>query len=122
MNYQGYQIPEMHLGKFPDPTKFESWKVNIRTEVWSKAKDPRLAVQWIKEIEIAKSIDDLLTPSILGRTNFPDYDELDALMASALRKLYDKQTHFRKKASVKEQRAQNKDRILRGRQIAFYGL
>ena len=39
-------------------------------------------------------------------------------MASALRTLYDKQTHFRKKVSVEEQRAQNNDRSLRGRQIA----
>ena len=83
INYPGYQIPEMHLGKFPDPTEFQSWKVNFRTEVCSKAKDPRLAMQWIKEIETAKSIDDLMTPrSTLGRTDFPDSVELDAMMAS----------------------------------------
>ena len=77
-------------------------------------------MQWIKEIETAKSIDDLITPrSTLGRTDFPDYDELDAMMASALRKLFDWQTHFRKKVSVEEQRAQNNDRLKRGRQIAF---
>ena len=38
-------------------------------------------------------------------------------MASALRKLYDRHTHFRKKVSVEEQRAQDNDRFLRGRQI-----
>ena len=66
--YPGYQIPETHLGKFPDPTEFQGWKVNFRTEVCSKAKDPRLAMQWIKEIEIAKSIDDLITSrSIWGK-------------------------------------------------------
>ena len=97
----------MHLGKFPDCTEFQSWEVNFRTEVCSKAKDPRLVMRWIKEIEIAKSIDDLITPrSILGKTDFPDCDELDAMMASALRKLYDRHTHFRKKVSVEEHRAQ----------------
>ena len=107
MNYRGHQIPEMHLGKFPDPAEFHSWKVNFKTDVCSKAKDPRLAMQWIKENEIAKSIDDLLTPrSILGRTDFPDHDELDAIMASALKKLFDRFTHFRKKVRVEEQRAQ----------------
>ena len=120
MNYPGYQIPEMHLGKVPDPTEFQCCKVNFRTEVCSKAKDPRLAMQWIKEIETAKSIDDLITPrSTLGRTDFPDYYELDAMMGSALRKLLDWQTHFRKKETVEEQRAQNNDRLLKGRQIAF---
>ena len=49
--------------------------------------------------------------------DFPDYEELDLMMASALKRCYDKQTHFRKKLSVEEQRAQN--RFLRGRQIAY---
>ena len=29
-------ISEMHLGKFPDPMEFQSWKVNFKTEVCSK--------------------------------------------------------------------------------------
>ena len=40
-------------------------------------------------------------------------------MAAALRNLFDRQPHFRQKVSVEEQRAQNDDRFLRGRQIAF---
>ena len=40
-------------------------------------------------------------------------------MASALKRCYDKQTHFRKKISVEEQRAQKDNRFLRGRQIAY---
>ena len=53
---------EMHLEKFPDHTEFQSWIVNFRTEVCSKAKNPTRALQWIKEIEAAKSLDDLITP------------------------------------------------------------
>ena len=53
-----------------------------------------------------------------GKNNFPDCNELDGMMASALRKLYGRHTHFRKKVSVEEQRAQNNDQFLRGRQIA----
>ena len=44
------------------------------------------------------------------------------MVAPALRKLHDRHTHFRKKVSVEEQRAQNNDRCLRGRQIALYDL
>ena len=40
-------------------------------------------------------------------------------MAAALKKCYDKQTHFRKKISVEQQRAQKDNRFLRGRQIAY---
>ena len=43
----------------------------------------------------------------------------DAMIASALKKLLDKHIHIRKRASVEEQRAQNFDRFLRGRQIAY---
>ena len=58
----------MHLGKFHDHTELQSWIVNFRTEVCSKAQNPPLALQWIKEIEAAKSLDDLITPkSIMGK-------------------------------------------------------
>ena len=40
-------------------------------------------------------------------------------MASAKKRCYDKQTHFRKKISAEEQRAQKDNRFLRGRQIAY---
>ena len=63
-------------------------------------------MQWIKEVESAKSIDDLMTSrSIAGRTDFSDSDMLKAMIASALKKLVT-HVHFRKRVSVEEQRAQ----------------
>ena len=99
----GHPSSEMHLGKFPDHTEFQSWIVNFRTEVCSKAKNPTRALQWIKEIEAAKSLDDLITPKSITGKDFPDYEELDLMMASALKMCYDNQTHFRKKISVEDQ-------------------
>ena len=110
---------EMHLGKLPDDTEFQSWIVNFRTEVCSKAKNPTRALHWIEEIEAANSLDDLITPKSITSKDFPDYEELDLMMASALKRCYDKQTHFRKKISVEEQRAQKDNRFLRERQIAY---
>ena len=76
-------------------------------------------MHWIEEVEIAKSIDEVMTSrSIVGRTDFPDYDMLDAMIASAFKKLLDKHVHFRRRVSVEEQRAQKYHRFLRGRQIA----
>ena len=43
----------------------------------------------------------------------------DAMIASPLKKFFDKHVHFRRTVSVEEQRAQKYDRFLRGRQIAF---
>ena len=94
---------EMHLGKFTDHTEFQIWIVNFRAEVCSKAKNPTRALQWIKEIEAAKSLDDLITPKSITGQDFPDYEELDLMMASALERCYDKQAHFRKKISVEEE-------------------
>ena len=65
----------MRLGKIPDHTEFHSWIVNFRTVVCSKAKNPTLAVQWIKEIEAAKSLDDLIIPKSVTGKDFPDYGE-----------------------------------------------
>ena len=53
----------------------KSWEVNFKTEVCSKSTFLHLTMHWIKDVEIAKSIDDLLTSrSITGRTDFTDYE------------------------------------------------
>ena len=115
-----FPFSEVHLGKFPDSLEFQIWKVNFKTEVRSKSADPHLTMQWIKEVETAKSIDELVTSrSILERTDFPGYNMLDAIIASALKKLLNTHVHFRKRVSVEEGRAQKYNRFLRGRQIAF---
>ena len=93
--------------------EFQTWKVNFKTEVCSKSADPHITMHWVKEVEIAKSIDELMTsPSIAGRRDFPDNDMLDAMIASALKRLLDKHVHFRKRVSVEEQHAQQVRPIL----------
>ena len=120
IDYPRFPIAELHLGKFPDSTEFQSWKVNFKTEVCPKTAYLHLTMHWIKEVEMAKSNDELKTSrSIVGRTDFPDFDMLHAMIASALKRLLDKHIRFRKRVSVEEQRAQNFDRFLRGRQIAY---
>ena len=119
MDYSRFPISEMHLGKFPDSLDFQSWKVNFKNEVCTRTADPKITMHWIKEVEIAKSLDELVTSrSIVGRTDFPGFDMFDAMMAPALKKLLT-QVHFRRRASVEKQRAQKYDRFLRGRQIAY---
>ena len=58
-------------------------------------------MHWINEVEIAKSIDDLMTSqSITGRRDFPDYDMLDAIIASALNRLLASEKEQVSKSSV----------------------
>ena len=47
--------------------------------------------------------------SITGGKDVPDYDMLDAMIASALKKLLT-HVHFRKRGSAQEQRAQKDDK------------
>ena len=51
-------------------------------------------------------------------TQFPNFEMLDAKIASALNKII-QNSHFKKKVSLEEQRAQKEDRFLRQKQIAF---
>ena len=75
-------ISELNLGNFPDSVEFQSWKVNFRTEVRPRTADPQFTMLWIKEVEIAKSIDELMTPRSIVGHDFPGYDMLDAMIAS----------------------------------------
>ena len=106
MTIPSYPSSEMHLGKFPDHMELQSWIVNFRTEICSTAKNPTLALQWIKEIETTKSLEALITPKSITGKDCPVYEELDLMMAAALKRCYDQHAHFRKKISVEEQRAQ----------------
>ena len=54
--------------------------------------------------------------SVIGKI-FPNYEMLDAKIASALNKTI-QNSHF-EEVSLEEQKAQKQDRLLRGRQIAF---
>ena len=58
----------------------------------------QLTMSWINDVLRARSIDDLMTSqSITGRRDFPDFEMLHAMIASALEKLLDKHIHFRSK-------------------------
>ena len=55
--------------------------------------------------------------SIQGYIHFPNFEMLDARVASALNKII-QNSHFKKKVSLEERKAQKEDRLLRGKQIA----
>ena len=57
------------------------------------------------------------SPSIKG-TEFPNFEMLDAKIASSLNKII-QNSCFKEKVSLEEQKAQKEDQFLRGRQIAY---
>ena len=96
-DFSRFPISELDLGKFPDSVELQSWQVNFKTAVCANSVLPQVTVQRIKEAEIAKPIDDLMTSqSITGRRDFPDYEMLDAKIASAWKKIITS-VHFRRR-------------------------
>ena len=115
---QRLQISDLHFDKFPTPATFACWKIRFKTEVCTCSQFPTEAVQWIKEVEMVDSVDDLKSSSSIRGISMPNFEVLDARIASALNKII----HvflFKRRISLEEQKAQKQDRFLRGRQIAY---
>ena len=71
-----------------------------------------------EEVELVESVDDLKSPCSIKGTQTPDFEELDAKIASALNRIIHN-TQFKRRISLEEQKAQKEDRFFRGRQIAY---
>ena len=114
---QRLQISDLHFDKFPTPTTF-AWKIKFKTEVCSCSQFPKEAMLWIKEVEMVDSVDDLMSSSSIRGIQMPNFEVLDARIASALNRIIHN-SHFKRRISLEEQKDQKQDRFLRGRQIAF---
>ena len=115
---QRLQISDLHFDKFPTPATFACWKIRFKTEVCTCSQFPTEAMQWIKEVELVDSVDDLRSSSSTRGISMPNFEVLDARIASALNKIIHN-SHFKRKISLEERKAQNEDRFLGGRQIAY---
>ena len=72
---------------------------------------------WIKEVELVDSVDELRSSSSIRGIPMPNFEVLDARIASALNKIIHN-SHFKRRINLEEQKAQKEDRFFRGRQIA----
>ena len=115
---QRLQISDLHFDKFPTPATFACWKMRFKTEVCTCSQFPTEAKHWIKEVEMVDSVDDLKSSLSVRGIRMPNFEVLDARIASALNKIIHN-SHFKRRVSLEEQKAQKQDRFLRGRQIAY---
>ena len=115
---QPLQISDLHFDKFPTPATFACWKIRFKTEVCTCSQFPTEALQWIKEVELVDSLDELRFSSSIRGISMPNFEVLDARIASALNKIFHN-SHFKRRISLEEQQVQKQDRFLRGRQIAY---
>ena len=101
---QRLQISDLHFDKFPTPATFACWKIRFQTEVCTCSQFPTEAMQWIKEVELADSVDDLRSSSSIRSIPMPNFEVLDARIASALNKIIHN-SHFKRKISLEEQKS-----------------
>ena len=73
---------------------------------------------WIKEVKIDESVDDLKSSHSIRGTPGPDFELLDAKIASALNRIIHN-SQFKSMISLEELKAQREYRFLRGKQIAY---
>ena len=115
---QRRQISELQFDKFPNPQSFLVWNIRFKNQVTTCSDFPSDAMLWIKEVEMVDSLEELKSSrSVCGKI-FPNFEMLDANIASALNKII-QNSQSKKKGSLEEQKVQKEDWFLRGRQIAF---
>ena len=68
-------------------------------------------MQWIKEVEMVYSVDDSKSSRSVKGTHGPDFELLDARIASALNKII-QNIRFKQKVNLEEMKAHKKDRFL----------
>ena len=93
---QRLQISDLHFDKFPTPATFACWKIRFKTEVCTCSQFPTEAMQWIKEVELVDSVDELRSSSSTRGISMPNFEVLDARIASALNRIIHN-AHFKKK-------------------------
>ena len=96
---QRLQISDLHFDKFTTPETFACWKIRFKTEVCTCSQFPTEAMQWIKEVEMVDSVDGFKFSSSVRGIRMPDFEVLDARIASAMNRKFHN-SHFKKEESV----------------------
>ena len=60
---QRLQISDHHFDNFPTPATFACWKIRFKTEVCTCSQFLTEGMQWIKEVELLDSVDELKSSS-----------------------------------------------------------
>ena len=94
------------------------WTIRFKREDCPCSQFLTEAMLWIKEVELVDSVDEFRSSSSTRGISMPNFEVLDARIASALNKIIHN-SHFKRRISQEEQKAQKQDRFLRGSQIAY---
>ena len=118
---QRLQISDLHFEEFPATATFACWKIRVKTEVCTCSQFPTEAMHWIKEVELVDSVDELRSSSSIRSIPMPNFEVLDARLASALNKIIHN-SQSKGRSVWKNKKTQKEDRFLRGRQDCLLDL
>ena len=96
-------VANPHFDKFPTSATLACWKIKFKTEVCTCSQFPTEAMQWIKEVELVDSVDELKSSSSIRGISMPNFEVLDARIASALNKII-QNSQFKRRISLEEQK------------------
>ena len=105
---QRLQISDPRFDKFSTPATFACWEIRFKTEVCTCSHFPTEAMLWIKEVELVDSVDDLKSECSVRGFQMPNFEVLDAKIASALNEIIHN-TLFKRNVSLEEQKAQKRN-------------
>ena len=104
---QRLHISDPHFDKLSTSATFALWKIRFKTEVCTCSQFLTEAMLWIKEVEMVESVDDLKSSCSVRGIRMPDFEVLDAKIASALNKIIHN-TQFISKVSLEEQKTKKR--------------
>ena len=90
---QRLQISELQFDITPITSTFSCWKIRFKTQVTTCSCFPSEAVLWIKEVEMVDSMDGLKSSRSVAGKDFPNFELLDARIASTLNTII-QNSHF----------------------------
>ena len=94
--------------------------MRFKTKVSSCSRFPSEAMLWIKEVEMVKTVDDLKSSRpIQGFSHFPNFEMLDARIASASWTRSSRTPTSSTSWVCRNRKLKKEDRFHRGRQIAY---
>ena len=85
---QRLQISDLHFDKFLTSATFACWKIRFKIEVRTCSQFPAEGLLWIKEVELVDSVDDFKSSCSVRGIRMPDFEVLDAKIASALNRIH----------------------------------
>ena len=97
---QRLQISDLHFDKFTTPATFACRQIKFKTEVCTCSQFPTEAMLWIKEVEMVDPVGDLKSSFSVRGIRMPDFEVLDAKIASALNRIIHN-TQFKRKVEQK---------------------